>query len=181
MNFVRVRGCVCVCVCVRACVCVKVEAKLGECRAIKQGLIEDLELMHLTGKGIFMEKNQEVRSITLQSELDNQMKELGAKRKRLLALKGEFLDIYQGLMNMLRMMKAYAPQDLGLLILSENVLGMLRHQVNLEHLGSIPDDIDPHDMTTLFKHFEESLTLLNKAVNSKGGHHPSASHNHSDK
>ena len=106
----------------------KVGAKLEEARTIKQGFEEDLELLHLTGKGIFMEKNQEVRAITLQSQLDTQQKELASKRKNLMKVKSELLDIYQGVMNMLRLMKAYAPPDLGILILSENVLGLLRHQ-----------------------------------------------------
>ena len=140
-------------------------AKLEELNAEKNALIEDLELLHLTGRGIFTEKNQEVRSITLQSSLDQSLKDLKLKSKTLSKKKNELLVIYQGVMNMLRKMKGNAGPELA--VFNENVLGALRQPLNADLSGSVASDPDTQDVTTLFKHFEECLMMLNRLVNQK--------------
>ena len=136
-------------------------------RANKLALQEDLELLHLTGKGIFMEKNQEVRHITLQGHLDNALKELSIKSKSLNKVSMELRIIYQGILNMLKKMKAHAP-ELPLNCLSEAVMSSLKHPINLEHAGSMPHDVDVQDVSILFKNFEESLVSVNKLVANMG-------------
>ena len=146
----------------------KTEAKLGSLHTDKVTLQEDLELLQLTGRGIFMEKSEEVRHITLQAKLDTDLKELSTKTKVLTKVKNELLVMYQGILNMLKKMKVHGPPELG--VLNENLLGSLKHQINLEYAGSVPEDIDPHDVITLFKHFEECLINLNKSMNAKSNH-----------
>ena len=136
------------------------EKLLESLEADKLALQEDLELLHLTGKGIFMEKTQEVKSISLQSQLDSDLKELETKSKALYKSKLELRVIYQGVLNMLKKMKGYASDQLN--VLNENVLGALKHQINIELAGSMPDDLDPSDVSLLFKHFEEAILALNK-------------------
>ena len=53
------------------------ERILEEHEADMLALQEDLELLHLTGKGIFMEKNQEMRHVELQEQLDEETAEVG--------------------------------------------------------------------------------------------------------
>ncbi|QDZ23235.1 hypothetical protein HOP50_10g57750 [Chloropicon primus] len=143
------------------------EMMLADMRDDKLALHEDLELLHLTGKGIFMERNEEVRHTTLQMKLDNDLKEFETKAKSLYKVKTELRLIYQGILNMLKKMKANAPEQLN--VLNENVLSSLKHPINIDQIGSVPQEMDPQDVAVLFKHFEDSLTALNR-LNMKGHH-----------
>ena len=71
--------------------------------------------------------------------------------------------IYQGILNMLKRIKAYGPESMG--VLSEHFLATLRHEINVEQAGSMPEEMDPTDVAALYKHFEEALLFLNKLVN----------------
>ena len=117
-------------------------------------------LLEGLGKGIFMEKSEEVRHTTLQAQLDNDLAEFETKAKSLFKVKMELRIIYQGILNMLKKMKANAPEQLN--VLNENVLSSLKHHINIDQIGSVPEEMDPQDVAMLFKHFEESLTALNK-------------------
>ncbi|QDZ26066.1 hypothetical protein HOP50_20g86170 [Chloropicon primus] len=149
------------------------ERMLADMKADKLALHEDLELLHLTGKGIFMERNEEVRHITLQAQLDNDLAGLETKAKSLYKVKKELRIIYQGILNMLKKMKANAPEQLN--VLNENVLSSLKHPINIDQIGSVPEEMDPQDVAVLFKHFEDALTALNrlnvKGHHTKGHHH----------
>ena len=93
------------------------------------------------------------------------MKDLKLKSKTLSKKKNELLVIYQGVMNMLRKMKGNAGPELA--VFNENVLGALRQPLNADLSGSVASDPDTQDVTTLFKHFEECLMMLNRLVNQK--------------
>ena len=92
--------------------------------------------------------------------MDSDLKELETKSKALYKSKLELRVIYQGVLNMLKKMKGYASDQLN--VLNENVLGALKHQINIELAGSMPEDLDPSDVSLLFKHFEEAILALNK-------------------
>ena len=139
------------------------ERILEEHEADMLALQEDLELLHLTGKGIFMEKNQEMRHVELQEQLDEEMAELEAKSKTNFRMQMELRVIYQGILNMLKRIKAYGPESMG--VLSEHFLATLKHEINVEQAGSMPEEMDPTDVAALYKHFDEALLFLNKLVN----------------
>ena len=46
--------------------------------------------------------------------------------------------IYQGILNMLKRIKAYGPESMG--VLSEHFLATLKHEINVEQAGSMPEE-----------------------------------------
>ncbi len=142
--------------------------RLDAAERMKDSLVEDLELLQLTGRGVINDKKTYQQQEAINTKLDKADAKLRHKRVKYLRVKKTLIDLSQGLVTMLAKARA---QDKNLAIQAENALGSVLKQPPMQagqfDFGAsfqLAEDLETQDIQTLFKHFEEMISMIHKNV-----------------